>query len=483
MTRPASCPHCSAEITSLRTDGKCPHCGKLLSTPDTDAGRDQITIKPTRSPSQQAGSSPSGRFGDYELIEEVARGGMGVVFKARHANLDRIVALKMILEGQLAKPEDIDRFKIEAQAAAHLDHPGIVQVYENGVIDGRHFFAMAFVEGQSLAQRIETAPLDDHQAATILLKITEAIDYAHQRGVIHRDLKPANILLDQSGNPRITDFGLAKRSDRVSGLTMTGQMLGTPSYMAPEQARGHGNIGCSTDVYALGAILYTMLSGKPPFEGATLVETLTKVMEQEPTPLKKLTNRLINADLETICLKCLEKDPQDRYPSAEALGEELKRFLNDEPIEARPLSALGKLKRWRQIIARNNNVRLQSSTRIWGVPLVDIALGYDREKQEEFGHAKGIFAYGDRATGIIAYGGFARGFIAVGMYSVGVLSFGLFSAGLGAAGFISLGLLASGGLTFGYVAFGLCAIGFKAIGMFSFGYQAFGAYIWSLRSP
>ncbi len=454
-----------------------------MSTPDTNAGRDQITIKPTRSSSPQPASSPTARFGDYELIQEIARGGMGVVFKARHVNLDRIVALKMILEGQLAKPEDIDRFKIEAQAAAHLDHPGIVQVFENGVVDGRHFFAMAFVEGQSLAQRIENAPLSEHEAAAILLKITEAIDYAHQRGVIHRDLKPANILLDQAGNPRITDFGLAKRSDRVSGLTMTGQMLGTPSYMAPEQARGHGNIGFATDVYALGAILYAMLSGKPPFEGATLVETLTKVMEQEPAPLKKKAARAINADLETICVKCLEKDPQDRYVSAAALGQELTRFLNDEPIEARPLSAWGKLKRWRQIIARNNNVRLQSATRIFGFPLVDIALGQDREKQEEFGHAKGIFAYGDRATGIVAYGGFARGFIAVGMYSVGVLSFGLFSAGLAAAGFFSLGVYASGGLTCGYVAFGLCAIGYHAMGMFSFGFKAFGAYIWSLRGP
>jgi hypothetical protein len=223
-----------------------------------------------------------------------------------------------------------------------------------------------------------------------------------------------------------------------------------------------------------------MLSGKPPFEGATLVETLTKVLEQEPTPLKKLSNRPLNADLETICLKCLEKDPQDRYVSAAALGEELSRFLNDEPIDARPLSAWGKLKRWRQVIARNNNVRLQSSTRILGVPLVDIALGRDRENEEEFGHAKGIFAYGDRATGIFAYGGFARGFVAVGFCAVGVISFGLFSAGLAAAGLMSLGLFASGGLAIGYVAFGLCAIGYQAIGMFSIGYQAFGAYFWSL---
>ncbi len=482
MNHSFTCKHCQARLPSVVSDNTCPECGGLLSTPGTDAGLEAATIKPGGSPSEEIDRFSTRSFGDYELLEEIARGGMGVIFRARQSSLDRIVALKMILEGQLASQVEIDRFKIEAQAAAHLDHSGIVQVFDHGVIDGRHYIAMAFIDGESLAERIQTATLSDDHAARILLQITDAIDYAHQRGVIHRDLKPANILIDGTGNTRISDFGLAKRRDRKSQLTVSGQMLGTPSYMAPEQASSRGEVTDATDIYALGAILYAMLSGKPPFEGATLVETISKVIEQEPLPLKQVTNNHVSPDLETICFKCLEKDPADRYPTAAELGLELKRFLNGEPIEARPLSALAKIMRWRKIVARNNDVRLQSATKVMGFPLVDIAFGRDHDRLEDSGHAKGIIAYGDRATGVIAVGGFARGVFAFGLYAIGLVSFGMFSAGLFTAGLFSLGLFTSGGLAIGLYAFGLMAIGYKSIGLFSLGLKSWGLYRWSISA-
>ena len=481
------CRFCSAKLPAYVKNDTCPECGCSLdlidnNAADDTAALDDATIKPggfgqietTPSSSELAGSD----FGDYRLLEEIARGGMGVVFRAQQKSLDRFVALKMILEGSLASQVEIDRFKIEAQAAAHLDHPGIVQIYEIGEIAGRHFFSMALVEGESLAQKIETAAMDPTEAAELMLKIVEAMDYAHQRGVIHRDLKPANILLDGKGEPRVTDFGLAKRPDRDRDLTMTGQMLGTPSYMAPEQAGGK-DITDATDVYALGAILYAMLAGHAPFEGPTIIDTLTKVMEQEPVPLRQ-ENAAVPIDLETICLKCLEKDPGERYESAADLRDELERFINGEEVLARPLSAFGKVKRWRRIIARNKDVRLQSATHIAGFPLVDIAFGRDRANGEEYGHARGVIALGDRATGVIAYGGFARGVFAMGMYSVGIVACGMFAGGFLTGGMFSLGIYASGGIAVGYTAFGFIAVGYWALGVFALGYKALGAFSWSI---
>ncbi len=215
-------------------------------------------------------------FGDYELIREIARGGMGVVFHARQVSLNRPVAVKMILAGQLANEVEVKRFYIEAQAAANLDHPGIVPIIEVGQHEGQHYFSMAFVEGQSLSRRLAEGPLPPREAAALLAKVAEAIEYAHRRGVIHRDLKPGNILLDRDGNPRVTDFGLAKKLESDSGLTGSGQVMGTPSYMPPEQARGNrSEVGTAADVYALGATLYALLTGRPPFQAATAVETST----------------------------------------------------------------------------------------------------------------------------------------------------------------------------------------------------------------
>ena len=218
-------------------------------------------------------------FGDYELIREIARGGMGVVFLARQVSLNRLVALKMILAGQLASETDVKRFHAEAEAAANLDHPGIVPIYEVGQHEGQHYFSMGFIQGRSLSQRLTEGPLPPREAAELIRRVCEAIDYAHQHGVIHRDLTPANILLDRNGNPRVTDFGLAKKLKNDSGLTGSGQIMGTPSYMPPEQAGGkRGEVGPAADVYALGATLYALLTGRPPFQAATPMETVNQVI-------------------------------------------------------------------------------------------------------------------------------------------------------------------------------------------------------------
>ena len=285
-------------------------------------------------------------FGDYEIIRELARGGMGVVFEARQVSLNRKVALKMILAGQLAHETDVKRFYTEAEAAANLDHPGIVPIFEVGQHEGQHYFSMGFVEGQSLSQRLNEGPLAAREAAALMVAVAEAIDYAHQCGVIHRDLKPGNILLDQKGNPRVTDFGLAKKIQGDSGLTGSGQIMGTPSYMPPEQAGGQrGAVGPAADVYALGATLYALITGRPPFQAATAMDTVIQVLSDEPVPPRRL-NPSIPRDLETICLKCLEKEPRRRYPSAAALAADLRRFLAGEPIAARPVTRLERAAKW-----------------------------------------------------------------------------------------------------------------------------------------
>jgi WD40 repeat protein len=285
-------------------------------------------------------------FGDYELIREIARGGMGVVFEARQISLNRIVALKMILAGQLADETDVKRFYSEAEAVANLDHPGIVPIFEVGQHEGQHYFSMGFVEGQSLAQRLADGPLAPREAAALLSKVAHAIDYAHSRGVIHRDLKPGNILLDGQGNPRVTDFGLAKRLQSDSELTSSGQIMGTPSYMPPEQAGGQrGEVGQASDVYALGATLYALVTGRPPFQAATPVDTVLQVKSDDPVSPRRL-NAAVDRDLETICLKCLEKEPSARYGSAAALALDLRRFLSGQPILARPLSSSERAWKW-----------------------------------------------------------------------------------------------------------------------------------------
>jgi tRNA A-37 threonylcarbamoyl transferase component Bud32 len=285
-------------------------------------------------------------FGDYELLEEIARGGMGVVWKARQKSLNRTVAVKMILGGQLATEADVKRFHTEAEAAANLKHPNIVAIHEIGEHEGRHYFSMDLIEGKNLAQVIGNAPMPAQQAAALMKTLAEAVHYAHQRGTLHRDLKPQNVLMDAEGRPHITDFGLAKQMTGQSDLTQSGTVMGSPSYMPPEQATGKlAEIGPASDVYSLGAMLYQMLTGKVPFVGATPVETLRQVLEKEVTAPSKVNDK-VPSDLETICLKCLEKKPERRYASARALAEELDRFLNHEPILARPASTARKVVSW-----------------------------------------------------------------------------------------------------------------------------------------
>ena len=288
----------------------------------------------------------SNTFGDYEIIQEIARGGMGVVYKARQVSLNRTVALKKILSGQLAGDEDLKRFQVEAEASAQLDHVGIVPVYDFGQVNGQYYFSMGFVEGDDLAERIRERPMEAEAAAAMMIKIAQAVGYANAKGVIHRDLKPSNVLLDGNNEPKVTDFGVAKQQGNDSEMTAQGQILGTPSYMPPEQAAGQGDVvDQRADVYALGAILYALLTGRPPFQAATAMETMIQVLDQDPVPISQL-NSTIPRDLETICLKCLQKEPAKRYASAEALADDLQRYLNDEPIVARPPTRVEQLGRW-----------------------------------------------------------------------------------------------------------------------------------------
>lgn len=318
---------------------------------DVTVGDHQTVDAPIRGDSKSArdlpridGSQPTD-FGDYELLEEVARGGMGAVFKAQHKRLHRTVALKVILAGQFASEDDVMRFHREAEAAAILQHPGIVPVYEVGEVDGRHFFSMGFIEGTTLGDSVKDGPLDGRNAAALLCKIADAISYAHQRGVVHRDLKPGNILLDARCEPHVTDFGLAERIDSNSQSGAAGQVIGTPNYMAPEQALGDRRIGTRSDVYSLGAILYCLLTARPPFRGNTALKTMRRVIKHKPEPPRNL-NPAVDRDLQAICLRCLEKDPDARYQTAQELKADLQRFLNLEPIAARPISTSARVWRW-----------------------------------------------------------------------------------------------------------------------------------------
>jgi WD40 repeat protein/serine/threonine protein kinase len=390
-----ACPVCGGPATSATTDvcpptAAPPDRATELAPPrpgtDTLSGEflypTWISLSPPVSETAPPAREPPPIPG-YQVLGELGRGGMGVVYKARHLRLGRLVALKMILAGSHASDTELARFRREAEAVARLQHPNIVQIYEVGEVDGCPFFALEYVDGGSLANHLDGTPLPSRPAAQLVQTLASAMHFAHQRGIVHRDLKPANVLLSghvtadhadptdkedggqrQSGPspsslirthprdprfsffPKVTDFGLAKQLDSQDGQTLTGSILGTPCYMSPEQAAGRNRlIGPATDVYALGAILYELLTGRPPFKAETPMATTLQVIQGEALPPARL-NPTVPRDLETVCLKCLEKDPQRRYATAAALAEDLGCFLQGEPVRARPVGQVGRLKRW-----------------------------------------------------------------------------------------------------------------------------------------
>src|SRR5213593_1686331 len=362
---------CGAKIFSDAPEGLCAKCVLKIALgafPDVvagvgDSGRVEQPAGEDRASASQdkttvRAAERRGELGDYELLEEIGRGGQGVVFRARQKSLNRTVALKVIGLGQWASKAHLKRFRREAEAAASLEHPGIVPIHEVGERDGSCYFSMKFIEGGQLDEVIRRTPMSIRQAAELIAKVARTVHYAHDHGILHRDIKPGNILLDAKGEPHLTDFGLARLVETESTVTRTLEVLGTPSYMAPEQAVGNNAaVGGATDVYGLGAVLYQLLTGQPPFAGGTTYETIKLLLDTEPRQ-PRLVNPKIDRDLSTICLKCLEKDPKRRYSSALALAEDLERWLKHEPIQGRRTGIFARGKKW---VRRNPSIAVMAA--------------------------------------------------------------------------------------------------------------------------
>lgn len=345
MSETRFCKRCGTALPPRAPAGLCPKC--LLGQAVRNQPDGVCAEIATESESASIPFVLSGhRLGDYELHERIAAGGMGVIYKARQVSLNRMVALKLISPGRLTSEEGVLRFQAEAKAAASLQHPHIVAIHESGQSEGQHYFSMDYVPGQNLADAVRSQAMPAARAARLLKIIAEAVQYAHDQGILHRDLKPSNIILDEAGEPRITDFGLAKRLGVESELTLTGDVIGSPGFMPPEQAEGRqSGVGTGCDVYGLGAVLYYVLTGRPPFEADSITALLKQLIESEPVR-PRLLNPSIPRDLETVCLKCLEKEPPRRYATARELALELGRFIESKPIQARPVGAAGRAWKW-----------------------------------------------------------------------------------------------------------------------------------------
>jgi serine/threonine protein kinase/Flp pilus assembly protein TadD len=364
------CGKCRAKIPADARQGACPAClletGLGLLMDESVAGVGDPGRPASPMPATARCPKMLGDFGDYELLEEIGRGGQGVVYRARQKSLNRTVALKVIGLGHWATEAHLKRFRREAEAAASLESPGIVPIYEVGERDGSCYFSMKLVEGGQLDEVVRHSPLSTREAAELIAKVARTVHYAHEHGILHRDIKPGNILLDQKGEPHLTDFGLARLVETESTVTRTLEVLGTPSYMAPEQAGGNNTkLSQATDVYGLGAVFYQLLTGQPPFAGGTTYETVKLLLETEPRP-PRLLNPKIDRDLSTICLKCLEKDPQRRYSSALALAEDLEHWLKHEPIRAKRSGFFTHTRKW---------VRRNPSTAVLVTLLFALAVG------------------------------------------------------------------------------------------------------------
>jgi len=364
------CGKCRAEIPADARQGACPACLLetglgLLTADEPVAGVGDPGPPASPMPATARSAAMITDFGDYQLLEEIGRGGQGVVYRARQKSLNRIVALKVIGLGQWATEAHLKRFRREAEAAASLEHPSIVPIHEVGERDGYCYFSMKLVEGGQLDEVVRHSPLSTRQAAELIAKVARTVHYAHEHGILHRDIKPGNILVDQKGEPHLTDFGLARLVETESTVTRTKEVLGTPSYMAPEQAIGEtGKLTSATDVYGLGAVLYQLLTGHPPFAGGTTYETVKLLLETEPRQ-PRLLNPKVDRDLSTICLKCLEKDPQRRYPAAAGLAEDLEHWLKHEPIRAKRSGFFTHTRKW---------VRRHPSTAVLVTLLVALAV-------------------------------------------------------------------------------------------------------------
>src|SRR5262245_58875883 len=354
------CRNCGAKILSDAPQGLCAGCvleAAIGISDDVVEGAPGDPDKPISEKSTRV-AELLGELGDYELLEEIGRGAQGVVFRARQKSLNRTVALKVISLGQWASKAHLKRFRLEAEAAARLEHPGIVPIHEVGERDGSYYFSMKFVEGGQLDEVARREPMPIRRAAELIAKVAHTVHYAHEHGILHRDIKPGNILLDAKGEPHLTDFGLARLVESESSVTQTLDGLGTPSYMAPEQAVGNNAVVSSaTDVYGLGAVLYQLLTGQPPFAGGATYETIKLLLDTDPRP-PRLLNPKVDRDLSTICLKCVEKDPKSRYSSALALAEDLERWLKHEPIAARRIGILTRGKKW---VQRNPSIAVMAA--------------------------------------------------------------------------------------------------------------------------